>query len=713
MRISFNVNGMQLGDKQYFSSVMTRLRPTSMGIMDGLALADEVYQQVGGIVWHRSSVETNAHLDGISPDELANRWRAEGALHIYRYGINEPLPNPETLDWLVRLMHVTAEKGIRCVVGNIGSVNCQPDAIEAGQFDEYLRTLAQYDGWHIAGWHEYTSCLLPWGCGGRDPELLLDSGQIQPDHWPHAEDITHGPNWHVLRSLWFNDRARTIGVPVHKKLLSECFWDDMPDLRQRGILDRLESQLNGGVHIRGPRTLTNLWARYFPNWSYEQALVEQLKWADRVYPDDYLGFNLFTWSFAGDWTDAGFELASLRSFHELLIQWAAEEQHPQPEEPLTRPEPGTIDKKDKKTFIVVWKEGLWVREEPSQSAIKIGELSFQDRIQVDEGPRQDDDPEGLIWWRHDDGVALEGGGHVSGWSAERRIDGTIVYLREVDQADRSLPLLDDLEAGPARARDFFHEPLFDNHLPVQDPTRIIDFGGFGPNDFSYKTYAEARAQGEAAGGDYARINGLHNGLDFGVPQGTMLCAPDWGVVLHVSQAGEDNPFKAGPYSVIVRYGMCLTVYGHMLGSTQGTHMVVQEGQIVKPGTPIGLSGIGNNYEHLHLEMRRLTPGYVNRLLARAEADDAFDITAQMIEDLNRGAIEWGEWVNPAPFFTPGLETYHWPHACLVSADIDSSRNGYPDRVIVAGAAEPVAYDLYSLLSYSPSIEHFWKGSRLA
>ncbi|MGD8998321.1 MAG: SH3 domain-containing protein [Anaerolineae bacterium] len=259
-----------------------------------------------------------------------------------------------------------------------------------------------------------------------------------------------------------------------------------------------------------------------------------------------------------------------------------------------------------------------------------------------------------------------------------------------------------------QALAFEREVSFDR-VPVSDPSKVNCFSGFGPNNYSYLTYAQ--------GHDYYRnLQGLHNGVDFCMPVGTPLCSVDWGVVVHVSRREGDNPYAAGPYSIIIRYGGFVALYGHMQGLVQGKHVFVKQGDIVAPGQPIGLSGTSNNAPHLHFEMRKISQTYIDHLRREAEAfdPDPLERLRHMQAHFHLRGWEPTEthYVNPAPFFTPALETYqqdhNWQDACPLEEDTND--NGYPDQVILAGQQAPQDSDLYSLKSMPPWGPHFWKGS---
>jgi murein DD-endopeptidase MepM/ murein hydrolase activator NlpD len=267
------------------------------------------------------------------------------------------------------------------------------------------------------------------------------------------------------------------------------------------------------------------------------------------------------------------------------------------------------------------------------------------------------------------------------------------------------------DADLLRALAFERDISFDR-LPVCDPATVDSFSGFGPNNFSYYTFVR--------GDDYYRnLRGLHNGLDFLMAVGTPLCSIDWGVVVHVSNREGDNPYGAGPFSVIIRHGRHVALYGHMMGMRQGEHMFVQEGDIVAPGQTIGLSGTSNNCPHLHFEMRKISQAYVNQLRRDAEAStpDPLRQLEHMQESFHLRGWEPTQtyYINPAPFFEPSLETYwqthNWRHPCMVIEDTND--NGYPDQVILAGEQVPKDHDLNSCPFYGPRGPHFWAGSRTA
>lgn len=308
-------------------------------------------------------------------------------------------------------------------------------------------------------------------------------------------------------------------------------------------------------------------------------------------------------------------------------------------------------------------------------------------------------------------------GHPGKWINVRTSDGDEGWSPAWSVCLPDQPLPPDIpvesmtfsEEQLLHALSFDRDPLF-VRVPVSDPTDVRNFSGFGPNNYSYRTYSNGRNY-------YGNLSQLHNGLDFGIPIGTPLCAADWGVVVHVSKDDDDNPCFAGPYTVILRHGRYIAVYGHMRGYRPGVDMFVAEGDIVAPGQELGLSGISNNYEHLHFEVRKIQRAHINQL--RRDAEEHTDVPLEQLRHMQANfRLDNYEpsrrYVNPAPFFEPRLETHWdqhgWGHACWVAED--TNRNGYPDRVVLAGEQEPRDLDLYTISAYPYGRAAFWAGSHV-
>jgi murein DD-endopeptidase MepM/ murein hydrolase activator NlpD len=148
--------------------------------------------------------------------------------------------------------------------------------------------------------------------------------------------------------------------------------------------------------------------------------------------------------------------------------------------------------------------------------------------------------------------------------------------------------------------------------------KSLEFNGFGPNTFAYEHWPVY----------YERIRGLHNGVDYIVPEGSPLIAVADGVIV-------DFRFLANPmeWSLALRpylpepyrkpdgsrvLSNVIVAYGHLTGDP--TSQLVRVGSSVKAGQIIGTSGwpvytrddgsvgIQHNNAHLHLEVHLITDG---------------------------------------------------------------------------------------------------------
>ncbi len=128
-------------------------------------------------------------------------------------------------------------------------------------------------------------------------------------------------------------------------------------------------------------------------------------------------------------------------------------------------------------------------------------------------------------------------------------------------------------------------------LPFADPP--------GPT-----TWLLAQAYGNTTGAyasrvtQYSRGQGIHFGIDFSAPCGTVLVAIADGVV-----SGADGPWGSAPHNLMIDYpNGYSSMYGHLLQRPNW-----QRGQAVKRGQPVALSGDPDetcySRPHLHLEIR--------------------------------------------------------------------------------------------------------------
>lgn len=312
-RISYNINGEAVPSVEYMFQIMSNPCKTTALFMNNLGFAIRLKQLCPNtIVMHRAySVLEGDEWFYRSPQNMINQWNLEGSKEIVRYTTNEPSYGAgniaQFINNQVELMRLARLNGITLVVGNFAVGNFRAEDINNGSYDSFLRAINQYN--HYLGLHEYTTVALPFGVGQWNVNRLLDRTQVQVASWPLASAIPVRlwsgelpPYWHLRRGDWFLLRADYLGIQRPKIILTEFGWDNLSDVKQ--YIEPLRNQFGIDKYfrdMRGVNTYVNVWRWYWPNWSFATAACEQLKWANRIYPPDYIGFNLFTWSTNPHW----------------------------------------------------------------------------------------------------------------------------------------------------------------------------------------------------------------------------------------------------------------------------------------------------------------------------------------------------------------------------------------------------------------------------
>jgi hypothetical protein len=332
-RISYNINGEAIPDRVYLLDVMTSPCKTMALVMNNLSLAVRIKELCPAslVVSRNYSALEGDEWFYRSPQNFVENWQREGHPEIIRHSTNEPsFGGARTAQFVaaeIELMRLARQAGFTLAMGNFSVGVIQPHDINNGVFDSYIRALNQYG--HYLGLHEYAVVALPFGVGQWQTSLLQDRVNVQPASWPSAlalpTRLWNGampPYWYLRRGDWWLLRADAIGVPRPRILVTEFGWDNLPNikpeieiLRQRFGIDKYFDDM------RGVNTYQNLWPYYWPNWSFARAACEQLKWADGIYPPEYLGFALFTWSNNAHWLQfdfSGRENPAMYELHDCL-----------------------------------------------------------------------------------------------------------------------------------------------------------------------------------------------------------------------------------------------------------------------------------------------------------------------------------------------------------------------------------------------------------
>ena len=187
---------------------------------------------------------------------------------------------------------------------------------------------------------------------------------------------------------------------------------------------------------------------------------------------------------------------------------------------------------------------LLIRRDHDENADNLGSLGFGEIILLDPATRFEGTS--FVWWEHD-----------RGWSAERPIDGSDVFLWEVTPEEAqaaSVPVVEfPVDAG---------EALNVNTLPLRDrlfeglPTdRALTFvlQHFGNSRYAFMS------------GVYDTFfQGLHSGIDLGNRDKDEVIPVVSGIAdQHVAKVADIIRTSYGPVGVRVKAGPYTIIYGHL------------------------------------------------------------------------------------------------------------------------------------------------------
>lgn len=263
---------------------------------------------------------------------------------------------------------------------------------------------------------------------------------------------------------------------------------------------------------------------------------------------------------------------------------------------------------------------LSVRQETSPSSTRLGTVNTGDELEVDPASRTETN--GFVWWKH-----------ATGWSAERSLDGRMVFMTPIDALTRP-PVTNVTTPTPTPAgnHEFKPEPIF-VRLPVElNQTQWIQY--FGNTRYAYNIRREGKTW-------YNYSQGLHGGFDFGnsLP-GIPIYAGVEGVVVKL----ERNSSSYVPNYLMVRAGTVnqfLVIYGHIAAPNH-----FNPGDRITPDMIVGRIDSGGQ-NHLHLEVRFADTQIVNPLLMMLDVlrDQITKRWSNYADHFYRDAT-WTQWQDP-------------------------------------------------------------------
>lgn len=320
-RTSFNVQARYLQNRSGLVNFVRRGKPSTITVMDddaSFSLSWELQQASPStmIISRRYSDDESSYWQTMTPLDYVNKIVKPnlfpgGAYHI----LCEPAPQGEQLvkclRWLCDVMRIMAEMGLKGVVGNFQTVVYDWASISSGVWDEYLFTLAKYDGLMWGGWHEYAVVDFTSNVMGKDPYRLLNPQSWDPlfSHYPTPREISEytGIHWHIFRYILWNRYCETRDagpIPIHRKVLTEIGYDHINDLDV--LLQRLEDKYHR--YISGINTLGNIWSDLYPGLNRQWVAFQQTRWLENCMTPDVRGWNNYAMSNKSDWLEYDYQL---------------------------------------------------------------------------------------------------------------------------------------------------------------------------------------------------------------------------------------------------------------------------------------------------------------------------------------------------------------------------------------------------------------------
>jgi hypothetical protein len=365
----YNVNGQGLADEPYLIAHAREVNPCTVLVMDNFGLAIRFKQEFPNavVITRTYSAYEGGQCLQDNPRAQVDRFIAEangfgsqvknqlvlyGCSNEPSYGSNNSLQ--QILSAEHEFMTYAKSKGVKVCSGNWGVGNFNPDHVDAGLYNQYLRDIA--DGGHYLCVHEYTTFFMPFGVGLFSRECLIQGYQlnpprnacVQPKNWPTRTQIqprripfpslaqseetwldvpfgyqmmlpyyslpqaqaTSGvlpPYWHIFRVYWLFIVADELGIPRPQTIVTECCHDNLSDIdraepRALSILEPIFGNPVFMNDLRGAPSHCRLWETYyFPQWSCEEALLQQWLWWDSVADPSIIGFTAYTWSYHPHW----------------------------------------------------------------------------------------------------------------------------------------------------------------------------------------------------------------------------------------------------------------------------------------------------------------------------------------------------------------------------------------------------------------------------
>ena len=346
MRLGVNINGKGL-DRLGISKFVEDYNPEWALVSDNEDLATELLYTVsaaGNVISRNTQIDHNNDWRTTSPHDYASVLTMNHDKRLWLYLLDSPVVHKADIrhlgTWLCQVIQELTDKDYKIVVGNFPVNLWDTWELEQGGLDSLLTLLHERRDVLKLGVKEYTGVVLPFGAGKWGKWDMLDRSKMQKEWWPtyehsnvsyqledpHKSKVTAGQ--HLMRSMYLQYRAVDIlGLDRLKMLVTDFGWNRPTDMTTGAnhIFDALVKRYgfaSGYNTLDGANTLENVWKHYWPEWSKAKAIVEQLKWVNDFYNEDYIGILPLMITNDPEEVAKGLNYGSDPKVQKLLIEYA-------------------------------------------------------------------------------------------------------------------------------------------------------------------------------------------------------------------------------------------------------------------------------------------------------------------------------------------------------------------------------------------------------
>lgn len=311
MRIGYNVHATSPNfDKNKLYAHLQITRPPWLLVMDGLQVARDIKTLLPQCnVIHRAYPDEDIWHKLSPSDWVAQKHREIGDADVWCYTVNEQALPDALCDWFTQVIELAALVNLKVVVGNCSVGTPDPTQWRTPAALKLLRALDKHRATAALGLHEYWLLTPTSGVIGGYPDnagVAPNSGQtgrnlVPSQNWPSAAEMKTLTCFHCGRFKFMVAACTDNGIRPPRVVLTEHGPDDVSDLKLWADQQPKTPPYNG---LRGWKSLTNVWAKFYPQWTPQQTYFNQLMYADGVFYQGTCveGQLIFSWGHSSmDW----------------------------------------------------------------------------------------------------------------------------------------------------------------------------------------------------------------------------------------------------------------------------------------------------------------------------------------------------------------------------------------------------------------------------